>query len=183
MALGPLDDPLRLADRLAVIGDEHRHDRAPGELSDFPAPVGHQFDRPDAKAADLDDLRVVAGGAQRVVGVMARMPTRRTRRLDRGPADVELHVARITVPTWQLLAGRNGGKGFARPSRGWAKPSRPGPTRSYGQHPGGRPRADLLALGGEHAWSGERRVAQALRAHTSGHAPTVGACRGRERSG
>src|SRR5690606_39415535 len=63
------------------------------ELLDLAAPVGHPVQRlgADAEAAHLDDLRVIAGLAQGLVGVGARMPAR-PGRLDGGPADVEPHA-------------------------------------------------------------------------------------------
>src|SRR4051812_45706457 len=89
--LRPLDDPLRVVDRLAVVGHQHRHPALAGQLLHLAAAasvvqeVGQR-----AEAIRLDRLELVAGVLQRVVGIRARMPAW-PRSLERAPAAVPLH--------------------------------------------------------------------------------------------
>ena len=112
MRLGPLDDSLRLVDRLAVVCHQHGDCRAAGEPLDLLAAIGLLLEQlwPDAEAVDLDHLGVVAGVAERGVGVVARMAAG-SRRPERAPADVELHPGSLTpgarLGAWSSPARRS----------------------------------------------------------------------------
>lgn len=94
----PLDDPLGVRDDLALVGDEDRHRALAAQALDLAAPVGRPLHeaRSDAKATNLDHLGLITGQPQSLVGVVAGMPAR-PGRLDRRPADVELH-SRDSIP-------------------------------------------------------------------------------------
>src|SRR3954468_20265914 len=96
--LRPLGAPRGIRNDLALVGDEDRHGALAAQALDLAPAVGRPLHeaRSDVQAADLDHLRVIAGEPKSFVGVMAGMPAR-PRRLDRRPADVELH-ARDSTP-------------------------------------------------------------------------------------
>ena len=106
--------------------------RWPVSSSTSLAPVGRHVHeaRPDAEPVDLDHLGVVARVAERLVGVVARMPTR-ARRLEGPPADVELH-----------RPGAYGGARLRRPDRRWYVHARGAERQDRPAHRGDRrPRA------------------------------------------
>src|SRR4051812_41493262 len=88
---GPLDDLLRLADRLAVVGHEDRHPALAGQPLRLLATFGLvQHVRQQTEPVRADHLGLPAGFDERVVRVLAWMPAR-SRARERSPADVELH--------------------------------------------------------------------------------------------
>src|SRR5436190_13455742 len=148
MHLGPSDDLVRPLNDLAVVEHERRHPVVPGQALDLLAPAGLVEEvGQDSQPVGLHDLRIVAGLAQRAIGVPTRVAAGAWGRGERAVADVELHDA--TVSLFEALAPRRSSmtatasgaestRTKRRSSRVHTDPSVPEPAKkSRHQPPGG----------------------------------------------
>src|SRR5436305_4086654 len=119
MRLRPVDDLLRVVDRLALVGHEHGHPALAGQLlhlapaarvvehvGQWPEPVG------------LDHLRVVARLLQRAVGVAARVAPGA-----RAPEGPPTHVQLHSIPPFSGCLGSITAEPRMCPVRTWSRPS------------------------------------------------------------
>src|SRR5262249_22090855 len=101
--LGPGDDLARAVDDGAVVEHEGRHPAVARQFLHLAPPArGVQGFGQRREAVGLDQLGLVPGLLERLGRVAARMPAR-ARRLERPPADVELHwtVSVPSMPAWR----------------------------------------------------------------------------------
>src|SRR3989440_7623451 len=152
MRLGPRDDLVRPLNDLAVVEHERRHPVVPGQALALLAPAGLVEEvGQDPEPVGLDDLRIVAGLAQRAIGVPARVAARARGLRERAIADVELHEATVSlsdspVPRRSsMTATASGAESTStkrRSSPAHTDPSVPEPAKKSRHHPPGREEAD-----------------------------------------